>query len=59
VSFSDALTAKRMGARDIEARSKVALGCRTNIRLFQRRAYGPRDEEYLRLKVFLCMLPQP
>jgi transposase len=24
----------------------------------QRRAYGLRDEEYLRLKVLTCMLPQ-
>ena len=27
------------------------------IRVFQRRAYGLRDEEYLRLKVLTCMLP--
>ena len=26
--------------------------------LFQRRAYGLRDEEYLRLKVLSCMLPE-
>jgi len=26
-------------------------------RVFQRRAYGLRDEEYLRLKVLACMLP--
>lgn len=28
------------------------------IRVIQRRAYGLRDEEYLRLKVLTCMLPQ-
>jgi len=28
------------------------------IRVFQRRAYGLRDEEYLRLKVLSCMLPE-
>ena len=27
------------------------------IRVFQRRAYGLRDEEYLRFKVLTCMLP--
>jgi hypothetical protein len=26
--------------------------------VLQRRAYGLRDEEYLRLKVFSCMLPK-
>lgn len=26
--------------------------------VFQRRAYGLRDEEYLRLKVLSCMLPE-
>ncbi|MBZ0192127.1 MAG: transposase [Candidatus Kuenenia stuttgartiensis] len=27
------------------------------IRVIQRRAYGLRDEEYLRLKILACMLP--
>jgi hypothetical protein len=27
------------------------------VRVIQRRAYGLRDEEYLRLKVLTCMLP--
>jgi len=27
-------------------------------RVIQRRAYGLRDEEYLRLKVLTCMLPK-
>ena len=27
------------------------------IRVLQRRAYGLRDEEYLRLKILTCMLP--
>jgi hypothetical protein len=26
--------------------------------VIQRRAYGLRDEEYLRLKVLTCMLPE-
>jgi hypothetical protein len=26
--------------------------------VLQRRAYGLRDEEYLRLKILTCMLPQ-
>jgi len=28
------------------------------ISVIQRRAYGLRDEEYLRLKVLTCMLPK-
>src|SRR5262249_12616066 len=31
-------------------------GLNNKIRVFQRRAYGLRDEEYLRLKVLTCML---
>ena len=41
--------------------NKVSLGfvegCNNKIRVFQRRAYGLRDQEYLRLKVLTCMLP--
>jgi transposase len=41
--------------------NKVALGfvegLNNKIRVFQRRAYGLRDEEYLRLKVLTCTLP--
>jgi transposase len=33
-------------------------GLNNKIRVFQRRAYGLRDEEYLRLKVLGCMLPE-
>jgi hypothetical protein len=29
----------------------------SKIRVIQRRAYGLRDQEYLRLKVLTCMLP--
>jgi transposase len=32
-------------------------GLNNKIRVIQRRAYGLRDEEYLRLKVLTCMLP--
>src|SRR5918996_4091132 len=32
-------------------------GLNNQIRVIQRRAYGLRDEEYLRLKVLTCMLP--
>jgi transposase len=39
---------------------KVSLGfvegLNNKIRVMQRRAYGLRDEEYLRLKVLTCML---
>ena len=42
--------------------NKLALGfvegLNNKIRVLQRRAYGLRDEEYLRLKVLTCMLPQ-
>lgn len=41
--------------------NKVSLGfvegLNNKIRVLQRRAYGMRDEEYLRLKVLTCMLP--
>ncbi len=42
--------------------NKVSLGfvegLNNKIRVFQRRAYGLRDEEYLRLKVLTCMLDE-
>jgi len=42
--------------------NKVALGfvegLNNKIRVIQRRSYGLRDEEYLRLKVLTCMLPE-
>jgi transposase len=41
---------------------KVSLGfvegLNTKIRVIQRRAYGLRDEEYLRLKILTCTLPE-
>jgi len=33
-------------------------GLNNKIRVIQRRAYGLRDEHYLRLKVLTCMLPE-
>jgi transposase len=33
-------------------------GINNKIRVIQRRAYGFRDEEYLRLKILTCMLPK-
>ena len=33
-------------------------GLNNKIRVIQRRAYGLRDEEYLRLKILTCMLKQ-
>ena len=33
-------------------------GLNNKIRAIQRRAYGFRDEEYLRLKILTCMLPK-
>ncbi len=45
-----------------QPRNKVPLGfvegVNNKIRVLQRRAYGLRDEEYLRLKVLTCMLPE-
>jgi transposase len=45
-----------------QPQNKVALGfvegLNNKIRVIQRRAYGLRDEEYLRLKVLTCMLPE-
>jgi transposase len=45
----------------IRSEKKVSLGfvegLNNKIRVIQRRAYGLRDEEYLRLKVLTCMLP--
>ena len=45
-----------------EPENKIALGfvegLNNKIRVLQRRAYGLRDEEYLRLKVLTCMLPE-
>ena len=42
--------------------NKVALGfvegLNNKIRVIQRRAYGLRDEEYLRLKILTCMLKE-
>ena len=45
-----------------QAENKVALGfvegLNNKIRAIQRRAYGFRDEDYLRLKILTCMLPK-
>ena len=45
-----------------EPENKVPLGFvegfNNKIRVFQRRAYGLKDQEYLRLKVLTCMLPK-
>ena len=45
-----------------QTENKVSLGfvegLNNKIRVIQRRAYGLRDEEYLRLKVLTCMLPK-
>ena len=45
-----------------EEENKVPLGfvegINNKIRVIQRRAYGIRDEEYLRLKILSCMLPE-
>ena len=49
-------------AADCKSEKKFSLGfvegVNTKIRVIQRRAYGLRDEEYLRLKILTCMLPE-
>ena len=49
-------------AAHCKAENKVALGFvegfNNKIRVIQRRAYGVHDEEYLRLKVLTCTLPE-
>src|SRR5436190_508902 len=44
-----------------QAENKVSLGfvegLNNKIRVIQRRAYGIRDQEYLRLKILTCTLP--
>ena len=49
-------------AAHCELENKVPLGFvegfNNKIRVLQRRAYGLRDEEYLRLKILTCMLPE-
>jgi len=48
-------------AASFKPENKVSLGfvegLNNKIRVIQRRAYGLRDEEYLRLKVLTCTLP--
>jgi transposase len=73
VAAAETLRKLRLDARRIErhwdgiaayceAENKVALrfveGLNNKSRVIQRRAYGLRDEEYLRLKVLTCMLPE-
>jgi transposase len=45
-----------------KSENKVSLGFAegldNKIRVIQRRAYGLRDEEYLRLKILTCMLKE-
>jgi len=49
-------------AAHVKKEDKVSLGfvegLNNKIRVFQRRAYGLRDEEYLRLKVLTCALKE-
>src|SRR5262249_52004339 len=44
-----------LGTRDYSALSRVST---TRFRVIQRRAYGLKNEEYFRLKVLTCMLPE-
>ena len=49
-------------AAHCRSENKVSLGfvegLNNKIRVIQRRAYGFRDEEYLRWKILTCMLPE-
>jgi hypothetical protein len=40
-----------------QGRARFVEGLNNKIRVIQRRAYGLRDEEYLRLKILTTMLP--
>ena len=62
-TFSDPSTAQRVAdgiAAYCRPENKVPLGFvegfNNKIRAIQKRAYGLRDEEYLRLKILTCML---
>ena len=59
--FADLIDRHWDGIAAYKPENKVSLGfvegLNNKIRVFQRRAYGLRDEEYLRLKVLTCMLP--
>jgi len=61
--FADMIEAHWDGiASHCDPENKVALGFvegfNNKIRILQRRAYGLRDPEYLRLKILTCMLPE-
>jgi hypothetical protein len=43
--------------RRISAMIGTTLPAARGIRVIQRRAYGLRNEDYLRLKILTCMLP--
>jgi hypothetical protein len=62
VKFAEMIEGHRDGiTAHCQPENKVSLGfvegLNNNIRVIQRRAYGLRDEEYLRLKILTCMLP--
>jgi transposase len=42
----------------LKSYEKFVEGLNNKIRVIQRRAYGLHDEEYLKLKVLTCMLPE-
>jgi transposase len=67
VAGQGALSSRRKGRRHWDGivayccpENKVSLGfvegLNNKIRVLQRRAYGLRDQEYLRLKILICML---
>ncbi|MEX3606365.1 MAG: transposase [Burkholderia sp.] len=61
--FAEMIERHRDGiAAHCKPENKVPLGFiegfNNEIHVIQRRAYGLRDEEYLRLKILTCMLPK-
>jgi len=58
IAFPDFDLTRRCAAFSV---NKVSLGfvegLNNKIRVIQRRAYGLRNEKYLRLKILTCMLP--
>ena len=64
VKFADMIERNWEGLSEysrLEAKPPLGFveGLNTKIRVIQRRAYGLRDEEYLRLKILTSMLPDP
>jgi hypothetical protein len=52
------LETRRHESYDLSGLKKNNMWLNNKIRVIQRRAYGLRDEDYLRLKILTCMLKE-